>query len=187
VSLLKMMFGALVAAVAMFVAGFLLFATPISGLAFASLDDTRSAAVQANLAQNLPATGTYVVPDPGTQAGTIGYAKGPVAIVHYNARGYSMADTDAILWGFIHEFLICFVLGWALMGIDRRVPDYISRLKTVLLFAVAGSGLAFLGMPIWDHVDWRWALYNFVGNAIMLTLAGGILARWFLPVKAEMP
>lgn len=186
-SLLKMIFGALVASVAMFVAGFILFATPLSKIAYASLDDAGSAAVQSALAQHLPKTGTYVVPDPGTQAGTIAYGRGPVAMVHYNAGGFPVADTHVILWGFIHEFLICFVLGWALMGIDRRVPDYVSRFKTVLLFAVAGSGLSFLGMPIWDHVDWSYALYNFVANVIMLTLAGGILARWFLPVKAQMP
>lgn len=186
-SLLKMALGAFLATIAMFAASFLLYATPLSKFAFAGASDAQSAAVQTALQTNLHKTGTYVIPDPDSRLGSIAYAKGPVAVVHYNSGGFPVADTGVLVGGFIHQFIICFLLGWALMGIDRRVPDYVSRLKTVLLFSLAGSGFAHLGDPLWYHTDWTHAVYLFMGDTLLLTLAGGILARWFLPVSAEMP
>ena len=185
-SLAKMILGAFLAAISMFAASFLLYATPLSQLAYTSADDSPSAAVQTVLAGHLPATGTYMIPDPGSRLGSIAYAKGPIAVVQYNAGGFPVSDTRVLIGGFIHQFIICFILGWALMGIDRRVPDFVSRLKTVLLFALAGSGFAHLGDPIWYHTDWPYAVYHFFADAVLLTLAGSILARWFLPVSAEM-
>lgn len=186
-SLFKMMFGALVAAVVMFIAGFIFYATPLSRLAYVGVEDTAAAAVQSSIAQNLPATGSYLIPDPATQAGTMAYAKGPIAMVHVSRAGAPVADMNVLIWGFAHEIIICFILGWALMGIDRRIPDYVSRLKTVLLFSVASSGFIHLGNPIWYHLGWTFSVYHFVADALILTLAGAILARWFLPVKAQMP
>lgn len=186
-SLLKMMFGALVAAVAMFVAGLLLYATPVARIGYGGFGDTKGAAIQAALARNSGETGTYVVPDPSTQAGSIAFATGPVALVHVQQQGGTQDIRSVMIRGFIQQYLVCFILGWALMGIDRRVPDYISRFKTVLLFAVATSAFIHLGTPIWFHLGWRFFIFRFVADALILTLAGAILARWFLPVSAIMP
>jgi hypothetical protein len=185
----KMALGAFVAAVAMFVTGFLFYATPLQGLAYSTVDDGKAAAVQGALADNLTAsgTGTYVIPNPATSAGGVGYINGPIATVHFNSSGFPIADMSVLAWGFVHEFIICFLLGWALMGIDRRVPDYISRSKTVIMFALAGSGLSHLGNPIWYHQDWGYEIYCFIADAVMMSVAGMVLARWFLPVAAEMP
>jgi hypothetical protein len=185
----KMALGAFVAAIAMFVTGFLFYATPLHNLAYQSLDDAKGAAVQGVLADNLVATGTgtYMIPNPATSAGGVGYINGPIATVHFNASGFPISDMSGLAWGFFHEFIICFLLGWALMGIDRRVPDYVSRGKTVIMFSLAASAFIHLGNPIWYHHDWTYAIYRFFADAIMLTVAGMILARWFLPVAAEMP
>jgi hypothetical protein len=187
----KMALGAFVAAIAMFVTGFLFYATPLHNLAFQSLDDGKAAAVQGALVDNLAATGTgtYTIPNPSTSAGGVGYISGPVATIHFNTSGFPIpgADMSVLAWGFFHEFIICFLLGWALMGIDRRIPDYVSRSKTVIMFALAASAFIHLGNPIWYHHDWTYAIYRFFADAIMLTVAGMILARWFLPVAAEMP
>jgi hypothetical protein len=183
----KMLLGALVAAVAMFVTGFLLYATPLSRIAYSTVDDTRNAAVQASLAQNLPHTGTYVVPWPETAGGAVNFGKGPVALIQFNSSGFSTADPNVLIWGFVHEFIVCFLLGWALMGIDRRVPDYVSRAKTVIMFSVAASAFMHLGNPIWFHTDWTYAIYGFFADAIMMVVAGMVIARWFLPVSAIMP
>jgi hypothetical protein len=185
----KMALGAFVAAIAMFVTGFLFYATPLQGLAYSSVDDGKAAAVQGALADNLTAsgTGTYIIPNPSTSAGGVGYINGPIATVHFTASGFPIADMSVLAWGFLHEFIICFLLGWALMGIDRRIPDYISRSKTVIMFALAASAFIHLGNPIWYHHDWTYEIYRFIADAIMLTVAGMILARWFLPVAAEMP
>ena len=187
--MVKMAFGAFVAAIAMFVTGFLFYATPLQQIAFQSLDDGKAAAVQGALADNLSesGTGTYIIPNPSTSAGGVGYISGPIATVHFNSAGFPIADMTVLVWGFVHEFIVCFLLGWALMGIDRRVSDYVSRGKTVIMFSVAASAFLHLGNPIWYHHDWAYEIYRFIADAVMLSVAGLILARWFLPVAAEMP
>ena len=58
----RMLLGAIAAAVAMFILGFIFFATPLQFIGFGSVDAAQSANLQAALAQNIAATGTYVVP-----------------------------------------------------------------------------------------------------------------------------
>jgi hypothetical protein len=185
--MIKLAIGSFVAAIAMFVTGFIFFATPIGQLAFSGANETQSAAVQAALGANLPQTGTYMVPDPSTQSGTTLYGQGPVATVHYNSKGFSLSDMSAIGYGFVQELIVCILLAGALSTLDRRIPDFASRAKIVVLFSVAASALSNLGNPIWWHHDWSYWIYNFVAESAMLSVAGLIIARWFLPVAAEMP
>ncbi len=184
----KPILGAFVAAIAMFVTGFIFFATPLQFIATGpSLTPQAQAEMQAALARTLPETGTYAIPDASSQEGAIMYGKGPIATVHYNRGGFSPEDPGVIIKGFIHELIVCLMLAFALSALDRRVPDFASRARIVVLFSVASSALITLGEPIWFHHDWRNFILEFIGNATMLSVAGLIIARWFLPVAAEMP
>ncbi len=185
--MIKLFFGSIVAAVAMFITGFLFFATPLQYLGSSRVTDTQNSAIQAALAANLPQTGTYMIPDTSTAEGTVMYGKGPIATVHYNSKGFSTAAPDVLIGGFIHEFIICILLAAALSGLDRRIPDFASRAKLVVLYSVAASAFMHLGEPIWYHHDWPHFIYLFIGDTAMLIVAGLILARWFMPVAAEMP
>jgi hypothetical protein len=185
--MIKLAIGSFVAAIAMFVTGFIFFATPIGMIAYSSANETQSAAVQAALAANLPQTGTYMVPDPSTQSGTTLYGQGPVATVHYNSKGFSLSDMSGVGYGFVQELIVCILLAGALSTLDRRIPDFASRAKIVVLFSVAASAMINLGNPIWLHHGWTYWTYSFVAEAAMLIAAGLVIARWFLPVAAEMP
>jgi hypothetical protein len=185
--MIKLAIGSFVAAIAMFVTGFIFFATPIGMIAYSSANETQSAAVQAALAANLPQTGTYMVPDPSTQSGTTLYGQGPVATVHYNSKGFSLSDMSGVGYGFVQELIVCILLAGALSTLDRRIPDFASRAKIVVLFSIASSAMINLGNPIWLHHGWTYWTYSFVAEAAMLIAAGLVIARWFLPVAAEMP
>ena len=78
----RVIIGAAAAAIAMFIIGFLFFATPLVKLGTASLDNAQAAAVQQALAVNLPRTGTYFVPGADTPEQTVMYGQGPIATVH---------------------------------------------------------------------------------------------------------
>lgn len=184
--MIKLAFGSFVAAIAMFLTGFVLFASPLNRLAYAGADDNQNAVLQAAMAANLPHTGTYLVPDPATQDGTTLYGKGPVATIHYNSSGFSLSDMSAIGAGFVQELLVCFLLAAALSTLDRRVPDFASRFSIIVFFSLAASALINFGNPIWRHHDWIYWTYNFVADAAMLIVAGAVIARWFLPVAAEV-
>jgi hypothetical protein len=185
--MIKLTIGSFVAAIAMFVTGFIFFATPIGQIAFAEANETQSAAIQASLAANLPKTGTYMVPDPSTQSGTTLYGQGPVATVHYNSKGFPLDDMNAIGYGFVQELIVCILIAAALSTLDRRISDFASRARIVVLFSIAASALSNLGNPIWWHHDWFYWIYKFVAESVMLSVSGIIIARWFLPVVAEMP
>jgi hypothetical protein len=186
VPVFKLAFGSFAAAIAMFFTGFIYFAGPLSMVGYADANEAQSAAVQTALAANLPATGTYMIPNPSTQAGTTLYGKGPVATVNYNSNGFSLESMDGMVWGFLLYLAVAVLMAGALSQLDRRVPDFRSRAIVVVCFALASSGLMALGNPIWRHYDWTYAIFDFAGNALMLSVGGLILARWFMPTKAEL-
>jgi hypothetical protein len=184
--MIKLMFGSVVAAVAMMISGFIYFAGPVALVGFSSANDTQSAAVQSVLAANLPQTGTYLIPNPSTESGTTLYGKGPVATVHYNSKGFSLETMDGMIWGLALYFVAAVLMAGALSQLDRRVPDFKSRAVIVICFALACTALNILTDPIFSHQDWTFALFSFVGDVLIFCVGGLILARWFLPTAAEL-
>ncbi|WP_206185826.1 hypothetical protein [Sphingosinicella sp. BN140058] len=180
--MIRVIIGAVPAALAMFVIGFIFFASGLQNIATRSLDDLPAAAVQRSLATNLQGTGTYIVPNPATSAAqTTMYGRGPIATIHYNAGGFPAMDTGALLGGLVLDFIVALLIGAALIGIDRRVPDFPSRARVVAILAVAASAFMHLGEPIYYHHDWLHFIYLFIADAAALIAAGLIIARWFLP------
>src|SRR3546814_17341758 len=100
-------------------------------LAYATASDAANASVQNALAANLPKTGTYIVPWPNSAEGTVLYGRGPVATIHYNTGGFSLADPSAMIGGFIHMLVSVTVLGLAMLQVAARVADFASRARTV--------------------------------------------------------
>ncbi len=186
--MIRIIFGAAVAAVAMFVIGFIFFGPlGLSNLSTRSLDDNQAAAVQQSLAANLPGTGTYYVPEAGQSAAqTVMYGRGPIATVHYNIGGFAATDTTALIGGLVFNFLVALLIGAALIGIDRRVPDFKSRSRVAVLIAVAAAAYTQLGEPIYAHHDWGHFIYVFIADGLSLAVAGLILAK-FLPVSRAAP
>jgi hypothetical protein len=181
--MIRVILGSAAAAIAMFILGFIFFATPLAGMAFASLDDTQAASVQAALSASLPHTGTYSVPGVDTPAQTNMYSRGPVATIHYNTGGFAAVDTASLATGLVFNFVIALLFGLTLLGIDGRVCDFASRARTVAIVAVAATAFTHLGEPIYMHHDWPHFIYLFVADSLML-VAGGVIVAWFLPVRA---
>ena len=182
--MIRMILGAALSAVAMFVIGFIFWGpTGLSGVAVKSLDDTRAAAVSSVLAANVPASGTYSVPnDRESPAQTAMYGNGPIATVHYNSAGF-VADPTVFGAGLIFNFAIALLIGLAMVGIDGRVTDFGSRARVAVLIALAGSGFVQLSEPIYWHHDWAYAIYAFIADGLNHTAAGLIFA-WILPRPA---
>ena len=182
--MVRVILGAAVAAVAMFIIGFIFFATPLARLGVASIDDAQAAAVQQALAANLPRTGTYTIPGNDTPAQTNMFSQGPIATVHYNTHGFAAVDTQSLAMGLAFNFIVALLIGAALFGIDKRVPDLGSRARVAVIIAVAAAAFTHLGEPIYWHHDWGHFIYLFVADSLMLAAAGLILA-WFLPRVKE--
>lgn len=182
----RVFIGAVVATIAMFFIGFIFFATPLARLSMAKINDSQAAAVQQALAANLPRTGTYSVPGMDTRAQTNMFSQGPIATVHYNVGGFAAMEPATLVKGLVLNFIVALLIGAALLGIDRRVPDLGSRARVAVIIAVAATAFTHLGEPIYWHHDWAHFIYLFVADSVMLATAG-IIVAWFLPKARTAP
>jgi hypothetical protein len=180
--MIRIIFGAVVAAIAMFVIGFIFFGPlGLVGLATSSVGDVEAASVQQTLAANLPRTGTYFVPAAEASAAqTVMFGRGPIATIHYNTGGFAAMDPATMLVGLVFNFVIAMIMGLALLGIDSRVADLGSRARVASILAVAGVAFSHLSEPIYYKHDWPYFIYVFVADSLML-IAAGIILAWFLP------
>lgn len=177
----RVLIGGLVGGVAMFIVGFIFWATPLANIGYSTATDAQNAAVQLALAQNLPNTGRYIVPNPASQVGANGYSKGPIAIVDYNVRGFSGADPAAMIGGFVQEVVVSLMIGFSLFAVAGRVTDFTSRIRLAIGLSAAATVMIVTADPIWMHGDWRYAVYAVVADLAMLSAAAIVIARWFLP------
>ena len=185
--MIRVIWGSFLAAIAMFVIGFVFFGPlGLNSLATRSVDDAPARAIQQALKANLPQTGTYMIPnDTRSNEQTSMYGNGPIATVHYNSSGFVAAmDPATIGKGFVFNFAIALLFGLALIGIDGRVTDFGSRARVAAIIGISGSAFIHLGEPLYYHHDWPHFLYAFVADGLMLAAAGVIVA-WFLKPAPE--
>lgn len=173
----RALIGAVAAAVAMFIIGFIFFATPLNGIGTKSVGDAQAAAVQTALAQNLPATGTYAVPSDATAGQTTLYGRGPIATIHYNSSGFAIGDPATMIGGFIHMLVVCFLLAVALYIVSGYVSSFRERAKLLILGTLGATIFMRLGEPIWFHHDWGNAIYLFIADTVSLIVAGLIILK----------
>lgn len=179
----KTLLGGVLAGVALYLVGFLFWGTPLSQLAFNRLEQPESAAVQQALAEHLTrsGTGTYLIPTVGSAQGDLLYARGPVAMVHFNISGFPIVDSATLGTGFLLAIATGLIIALALGAIGERVTDFFSRAQVAILFALAGTLYTEIGQPIFNHFGFGYWVYLFLSDFIGLSLAGLIVARWFLP------
>ena len=180
--MIRVIIGAIPAAIAMFLLGFILYASGLQKIVTGSVEDAPAAAIQQSLMTHLPRTGTYVVPDASVSPDQASqYSQGGIATIHYNTGRYATMSPASLVLGLLLDFIVALRIGAALIGIDRRVPDFGSRARVVVIVAVAASAYINLLGPIFYHYGWAHFIYRFLADALVLSAAGLIIAKWFLP------
>ncbi|HYW15413.1 MAG TPA: hypothetical protein VE891_04565, partial [Allosphingosinicella sp.] len=179
--MIRTVIGGLVAGIIIFVIGFVFWATPLGELAYSKADEAQNAAVQTALAQNLSpgGTGTYIIPAHNSAAGAVLYARGPIATVHFNTRGYSPDDMSAILPGFIVALVAGLLIAFGLAAVGGRSFAELARL--IVCVSLGFTIWEYLGSPIFNHYGWGFWIYTFIAESIALIVAGLVVARWFVP------
>jgi hypothetical protein len=176
--MLRALIGAVAAAVAMYIIGIIFFVTPLSALGMSSLDDNQAAAVQQALAANVPATGTYYVPDPGKGAAqSTMFSRGPVALVGYNMRGFSPSDSTVMVSGFVFMLIVALFMAVFLYWLSQHVRGFAERLKIAAVGIVGAAIFMRLSGPVWDHQDWAYAIYVLVSDVVMLIVAAIVILK----------
>lgn len=180
--MIRLVLGSFITALAMFVIGFIVYATPLMRVGFATAPETVQLDIQTAL-KALPGSGAYVLPSPETTALTAAFAAGPVAVIHYNANGFAAFDSAQMLTGYLHMLISATLLALALWGVRGRIPDFAGRVRLVTGMALTMVVFTNLSDPVWFHQDWSSAIFVATSNLVSLVAAGCILARWFVPVR----
>ena len=183
--MIRVIIGSAAASVAMFIIGFIFFGIGLQNLAIKGVTDLQAAPIQQALRANIADTGTYVVPNDRTSEQTRMYGTGPVAMIHYNVEGQTAGMTAGTAFkGLIFNFAIALAIGLALIGIDGRVRDFGSRMRVVVIVAVAAAAFTHLGMPLYFPQGWAYYIYLFIADAVALA-AAGIIVAWFIRTEPE--
>ena len=190
--MIRTVIGGLVGGIILFVVGFIFWATPLGELAYKNAPDQQGANVQLSMAQNLTPTGTgaYVIPANNTAAGAANYARGPIAIVHFNTSGFSPDDMAMILPGFILALVSGLLMAFGLAAVGGGGRSFSSTATLVVLFSLGFTIWTYLAHPVFNHFGWGYWVYAFIAQTTALILAGLVIARWFLPparTAAEAP
>jgi hypothetical protein len=181
--MVRLFIGAVLGGLALFMVGFLFWATPLSRIAYNVASDGQNAAVQSALAQQLTTlgTGTYAVPWTSTGGGTILYGQGPIALIHFNSGGFPVVDTAALIGKLVMAIVTAALIAGALSSIAGRVTSFADRARVVILFSVAAALYLHVGQPVSNHFGYRFFIYLALSDALGLIAAGLVIARWFLP------
>lgn len=180
--MIRVVVGSIVAAVAMFIIGFVFYAL-LGSIPVGSVGDGEAATIQSVLAQNIDNSGarTLLVPSGQGAEQQRMYLEGPIAMIHYTPDGQTIGGAPTMLGGFIHYAISALILGAALYTLAGHVRDFSQRASILTLFVIGASVFMHLGNPIWWHQDWLYHAYVFFADAVTLTAGGLIIARWFLP------
>jgi len=188
--MVRTIIGGLVGGLILFVMGFIFWATPLGELPFHRVDDTKSAAIQLALNQNLTpsGTGTYIIPGHRTAQGSIAYAQGPIATVHFNTMGYPPEDMSMLAPGLVMALIAGLLMSFGLAAVGGGGRSFSGTARLVILFSIGFCVWQYLASPIFNHFGWRYWIYAFVAESASLILAGLTIAKWFLPrARAEAP
>ena len=175
--------GGIVAGIILFLVGFVFWTTPLGELAYKSVDDSRNAALQQSLAQNLSESGTgaYTIPAHNSAAGAQLYARGPIATVHFNTRGYSPDDMGMLVPGLIFALISGMLIAFGLAAVGGGGRSFAGVARLVVLFSVGITAWTILAQPVFNHFGWGYWVYSFIAQTTALILAGLAVAKWFLP------
>lgn len=188
--MVKSIFGGLVGGAVLYIVGFIFWGTPLSLMAFSKVDDAKNTELQAALGRALTegGTGVYAIPDPAaSQVTSTLYTQGPTSLIHFNTSGFPVMDTTSLIAGFILALIVGVAMAIGLNTIAERVTDFGSRAKVVIFGALAAALWTIISLPVFNHAPWGYHIYMFLCDFIGLSLAGLVIARWFLPSAEIAP
>lgn len=179
--------GTLLASLAVFVWGALFWATPLSAPALQHAPD--APAVAATLAAQLPATGTYFLPDPAAgamdaDAWAAQHRAGPLVTIHYRRAGAEPMSAATFALGFLQIAAAMLLVALLLRRVASALGGYGARVAFVVLLGVLGVVWSNLGQPIWYFYPWTYPLFTSLYDVVAFALGGAILARFVVP-KAQ--
>jgi hypothetical protein len=99
-------------------------------------------------------------------------------------HGFAPGDPASMIGGLVQEVIVSLMIGFSLFAVAGRVTDFASRARLAIGLSAAATVMIVTSDPIWNHADWRYAIYALVADLAMLSASALVIARWFLPRSA---
>lgn len=175
----RLALGSLLAAVVMFLWGFLFWG---AGLGAASMQHgLDNDAIRAAIAAHVPATGTYFVPDMehrDTEAFLRLHKEGPVTMMFVRKEGADAMSPSVFALGFLHMFVSTLLMAYLVRMALPALGSFGARLCFVTMAGFVGSFWGHVADPIWFFHPWTFHLWTMGYDIVAWTLAGAVLAKF---------
>jgi hypothetical protein len=182
----RFLLGPALAALAIFVWGFLYWGAPplLPYQTLGNVADSDATAVA--IGKLFPASGAYLLPSPvlGEDKMNALAARGPSVEVHLRKEGFTGADmAKCMALGFVHMFVVCVLLTIVLCWAEKSFECWMCRVKfcAALGLLVATCDL---GAAIWWHHALGWTLAHAIYDFVTFVIAGLVLAKFVTPKPA---
>ena len=176
----KLLLGSALAAVAVFLWGFVFWTLLVD---FQTISSSGELALQRTLAEHVPETGTYVIPSNTEDEAefTLRHETGPTAMLFVRLEGSPPMNPSTLGLGLLHEFLFALLIGLLLRMAWDGLPRYAHRVGLVVLAGIAAAFWSEVGDPIWWLHPWGFHLLNALYAIVAWTITGLIMARFAAP------
>ncbi|MCI0539537.1 MAG: hypothetical protein L0Z50_30370 [Verrucomicrobiales bacterium] len=178
----KFILGSVIGAVVLFFWGFIFWGTnplPYSVL-FRPKDEAQLGAM---LREQLPSSGTYVLPHPSDPPETLQKLSldGPIAMIHLRHEGRSPMEPRVFAFGFLHGFAVVLTIGMLMTIALPALPSYSARVRFATLFGIASALFVHAGSVIWMNEGRAWHLVNAIYEVSSCFIIGLVLGAFLRP------
>ncbi len=179
----KYILGPFLAALAVFIWGFIYWGAPpyLAYKALGQVDDVSATALA--VGKMFPVSGAYLLPSPldGSDKMNALAARGPMVEVHIIKEPFTSADmAKCMTLGFVHMFVLALLLTIILGTLAKAFVCWMCRVRFCaaigLLVAVSD-----LGYVIWWHHALGWTVAQSVYDFAAFTIIGLVLAKFVTP------
>ena len=191
--MIRLLAGAALSAVVLFVWGFVFWAASGVMYQFLSPLPDEGEVAEALQKRNLE-SGTYLIPFPARGADAQARAdfrdrsiRGPLVEIVYHKEGVDPADPQPYVAGFCQFLAASLVAGVLLILAQPGLRPYPARVLFVALLGVFASVAVAFSKPVWFHHPWPAALYESAYVVVGWLLAGLAMAAVIRPAKPAAP
>lgn len=181
----RILLSALLAAVAIFIWGFIFWAALPFGASTMKTIPSEDA-VRSSLSSNLSESGVYYFPGMDANATDKAAAEksyrdkataGPRGLILFKKEGGEPMDPATLVWGFVHGFISAVLVGILLVMALPALPMYGQRVAFVTLAGIFAAYAVDSGYYNWWFFPGGFILANAIYTIIAWLLAGLIMAR----------
>ena len=139
------------------------------------------------LREQLPDSGTYVLPHPLDPTETVNKLSldGPIATIHMIREGRPAMEPRILIVGFLHGFAVVLMIAMLMTIALPALSSYGSRARFATIFGIASALFVHGGSVIWMREGRPWHMVNAIYEVSACVIIVLVLAVVIKPAAAQ--